>query len=121
MIFTGTNLKIADNSGALKVRCIKVMSKSKYRWGQLTDVVLVSVKKIRPHKKVKKKEKLRFLVVNTKKGINRYGQTIKFVQNTGVILKKDDPVPLASRISLVSPFEFRKNFRRIVVMASVNV
>ena len=121
MIFTGTNLKIADNSGALKVRCIKVMSRSKYRWGRLSDVVLVSIKKIRPHKKVKKKEKLRFLVINTKKGINRIGQIIKFAQNSGVVLKKEDPVPLASRISLVSPFEFRKNFRRVVVMASVNV
>jgi large subunit ribosomal protein L14 len=121
MIFTGTNLKIADNSGALKVRCIKIMSRSKYRWGHLGDVALVSIKKIRPHKKVKKKEKLRFLVVNTKKGVERIGQIIRFVQNSGVVLKKDDPVPVASRISLVSPFEFRKNFRRIVVMSSVNV
>jgi large subunit ribosomal protein L14 len=121
MIFTGTNLKIADNSGALKARCIKVMSRSKYRWGTLGDIVLVSIKKIKPYKRVKKKEKLRFLVVNTKKGVFRVGQIIKFAQNSGVILKKDDPVPLASRVSLVSPFEFRKNFRRVVIMSSVNI
>jgi large subunit ribosomal protein L14 len=121
MIFTGTNLKISDNSGALMVRCIKVMSRSKYRWGRLADIVLISVKKSRPLKKVKKKEKLRFLIVNTKKSLNRIGQQVKFVQNSGVILKKDDPVPLASRISLVSPFEFRRNYRRVVVMSSVNV
>jgi ribosomal protein L14 len=87
----------------------------------LTDIVLISVKKSKPLKKVKKKEKLRFLVINTKKGIKRAGQEIRFVQNAGVILKKDDPVPIASRISLVSPFEFRRNYRRIVVMSSVNV
>jgi large subunit ribosomal protein L14 len=121
MLFTGSRLKVGDNSGALKVACIKVMSRSKYRWAQLTDVVLISVKRIKPHKRVKKKEKLRFLLVNTKKGIKRIGQVIYFVQNGGVISKKEDPVPLASRVSLVSPFEFRKNFRRVVTMSSVNV
>jgi len=121
MIFTGTRLPVGDNSGALLVQCIKIMSKSKYRWGSLADVALVSVKRVRPAKRVKKKEKHRFLIVNTKLGVLRYSELLRFATNSGVVLKKEDAVPIASRVSLIAPFELRRNFRRIVTMASVNV
>lgn len=121
MIFTGSRLPIGDNSGALMVQCIKVMSRSKYRWGVLGDIILVAVKKARPGKRVRKKEKHRCLLVSTRLGTERNSEALTFASNVGVILKKDDAVPVASRVRAIVPFELRRAFRRIVTMASLNV
>jgi len=121
MLFTGSIVAVGDNSGARTVRCLKVVSRSKYRWAQLGDVVLVVPRRLRPHKKVRRKEKHRFLLVNTRRGLQRAGQKVLFGTNAGIILKRDDAVPLASRIRLMAPFELRRSFRRVVTMAASNL
>jgi len=110
MLFTGSILAVGDNSGARTVRCLKVVSKSKYRWGRLGDIILAVPQRVRPHKRVRRKEKHRFLLVNTRLGLSRPGQLLAFATNAGIILKKDDAVPLASRIRLMAPFELRRSF-----------
>jgi large subunit ribosomal protein L14 len=122
MIFTGTNLYSGDNSGARRVQNIKIISRSKYRWGFFGDIALVTVKKARPNKRVKKSEKWRFVLINMKKNTVRLGHVLRFTLNAGVVLKKDDIVPFASRVTLNVPFELRpKGFRRILTMASINI
>jgi ribosomal protein L14 len=122
MIFTGTTIYVGDNSGAIKSQVIKIVSRSKYRWGQIGDVALVTVKKIRPRKKIKKSEKCRLIVANSRTGVKRIGQTLTFSVNAGIILKKDDPVPIGSRVHLSIPFEVRQSgYRRVLTMSSVNL
>ena len=122
MLFTGTTLYIGDNSGARKVNIIKVISRSKYRWGRVADVTLSSIKKARPHKKMKKSEKCRVIIINAKNYLNRLGHILKFQINSGIVLKKDDPIPIGSRVHLRVPFEVRPvGFRRLLTMASINI
>jgi large subunit ribosomal protein L14 len=122
MIFPNSILLIGDNPGAIKVKVIKVISRSKYRWGTISDIVLASVCKARTKKRVKKSEKCRIVIVNIKKICTRINQKIAFYMNTGIVLKKTELVPLASRITLPIPFELKeKGFRRILTMASINL
>jgi len=122
MIFPHTRFYCGDNSGALILQCIKVLSISKTRWGKVGDIMLVTVKKSKPNKKVKKSEKHRALIINTKSIISRSATFLSFYSNVAVILKKDEFEPLASRISVPAPVEIRhKGFLRILTMSSFSV
>ncbi len=87
MIQTETVLNVADNSGARKVLCIKVLGGSKKRYAQIGDVIKVTVKDAIPRGKVKKGEICNALIVRTKKGVRRSdGSLIRFDGNAAVLL-----------------------------------
>lgn len=94
MIQVETNLEVADNSGAKKVQCIKVIGGSKRKVASVGDVIIVSIKQAIPRGKVKKGDVHRALIVRTKKEIHRQdGSSVRFDTNAVVIVNKDgDPV-----------------------------
>ncbi len=98
MIQMQTNLDIADNSGAKKVMCIKVLGGSHRRYAGIGDVIKVSVKDAIPRGKVKKGEVYNALVVRTRKGVRRAdGSVIRFDGNAAVILNANLQ-PVGTRI-----------------------
>jgi large subunit ribosomal protein L14 len=122
MVFTGTQLYVADNSGGYLAYCVKLVSRPRFRWATVGDTLLVTMKRIRPNRRVKKGELYRALLVNTRTPLRRTADSLAFHQNCVVVLKKDDVVPLASRLKATAPFELRtKGFRRILTMSSFNV
>ena len=94
MIQTETVLNVADNSGARKVLCIKVLGGSRKRYAQIGDVIKVTVKDAIPRGKVKKGDVYNALVVRTKKGVRRPdGSLIRFDGNAAVLLdNKREPI-----------------------------
>ncbi|MCL4554557.1 MAG: 50S ribosomal protein L14 [Actinobacteria bacterium] len=87
MIQAETRLKVADNSGARKIACIKVLGGSKRRYAYVGDVIVCSVKEALPHGNVKKGDVVRAVIVRTKKEIRRKdGSYIKFDENAAVII-----------------------------------
>lgn len=87
MIQAETRLKVADNSGARKVACIKVLGGSKRRYARVGDVIVCSVKEAIPNGAVKKSDVVRAVVVRTKKEYRRKdGSYIKFDENAAVII-----------------------------------
>ena len=98
MIQTETNLSIADNSGAKRVQCIKVLGGSKRRYAAVGDVIVVSVKEAAPRGKVKKGDVHRAVVVRTSKEIRRVdGSAIRFDNNAAVLINKQEE-PIGTRI-----------------------
>ena len=98
MIQTETMLEIADNSGARKVQCIKVLGGSHRRYAGIGDIIKVPVKEAIPRGKVKKGQVLTALVVRTKKGVRRPdGSLIKFDGNAAVLLNAQKQ-PIGTRI-----------------------
>ncbi len=98
MIQVETNLDVADNSGARKVQCIKVIGGAGRRYASVGDVIIVSVKKAIPKGKVKQGDVQRALIVRTKKEIRREdGSTIRFDSNAAVLVNKDGE-PIGTRI-----------------------
>ena len=95
MIYVQTNLEVADNSGALKVRCIKVLNNKKI--GSIGSLILVAIKKINPKKKILKGSIYKCVVVRLKKKINRQGGYISISENAVVILN-NNLMPIATRI-----------------------
>jgi large subunit ribosomal protein L14 len=93
MIQQETNLEVADNSGAKKVRCFKVLKGSKRRYAAVGDIIICSVKEADPQGIVKKGEVVRAVIVRTKSYIRRSdGSLIRFYDNSCVILDdKDNP------------------------------
>ncbi|BDV00080.1 50S ribosomal protein L14 [Thermodesulfomicrobium sp. WS] len=118
MIQMQTTLDVADNSGAKKVACIKVLGGSKRRYAQVGDVIMVSVKEAIPHGKVKKGDVLQAVIVRTKKEIGRPdGTYIRFDTNSAVLLNKNME-PIGTRIFGPVARELRaKNFMKIVSLA----
>jgi len=94
MIQPFTRLKVADNSGAKEIMCIKVLGGSKRRYARVGDVIVASVKKALPNGKVKKGQVVKAVVVRTKKEIQREnGSLIRFDDNAAVIIDaKKEPV-----------------------------
>ena len=98
MIQGFTRLKVADNSGAKEIMCIKVLGGSKRRYASVGDVIVASVKKALPTGKVKKGKVVKAVVVRTKKEIQREnGSLIRFDDNAAVIID-DKKEPIGTRI-----------------------
>ena len=118
MIQMQTNLDVADNSGARRVQCIKVLGGSKRKYASVGDIIVVSVKEALPTARVKKGEVARAVVVRTKRGYQRPdGTYIKFDTNSAVLITKDNE-PIGTRIFGPVARELRaKRFMKIVSLA----
>ena len=118
MIQQQTLLKVADNSGAKEIMCIRVLGGSKRKYGNIGDVIVASVKSATPGGVVKKGDVVKAVVVRTKKGARRKdGSYIRFDENAAVIIK-DDLTPRGTRIFGPVARELReKKFMKIVSLA----
>ena len=118
MIQQQTLLKVADNSGAKEIMCIRVLGGSKRKYGNIGDVIVASVKSATPGGVVKKGDVVKAVVVRTVKGARRKdGSYIRFDENAAVIIK-DDGNPRGTRIFGPVARELReKQFMKIVSLA----
>ncbi|MCB1564036.1 MAG: 50S ribosomal protein L14 [Rhodospirillales bacterium] len=118
MIQMQTVLDVADNSGAKKVQCIKVLGGSHRRTANVGDIIKVSVKEAIPRGRVKKGQVLDAVVVRTKKGMNRQnGEVIRFDGNAAVLVNKNKE-PIGTRIFGPVTRELRGlGFMRIISLA----
>lgn len=118
MIQMQSRLDVADNSGAKKVQCIKVLGGSKRKYAHLGDLIVVSVKEAMPNGKVKKGEVMTAVVVRTKKAVARKdGTYIRFDENAAVLLNKQGAL-VGNRVFGPVARELRtKDFMRIVSLA----
>jgi large subunit ribosomal protein L14 len=118
MIQMQSNLEVADNSGARRVQCIKVLGGAKRRYAHVGDIIVVSIKEAIPRGRVKKGEVRKAIVVRVKKDIQRRdGSVIRFDSNAAVIVN-DKGEPLGTRIFGPVPRELRaKNHMKIVSLA----
>lgn len=118
MIQTETKLKVADNSGAKVVSCIKVLGGSKRRYASVGDVIVVAVKEAMPNSKVKKGDVVRAVVVRTAKGLRRLdGSYIRFDDNSAVLINQQRE-PIGTRIFGPVARELRlKKFMKIISLA----
>jgi len=118
VIQTETVLNVADNSGARKVLCIKVLGGSKRRYAQIGDVIRVTVKDAIPRGKVKKGEICNALIVRTRKGVRRSdGSLIRFDSNAAVLLDNKRE-PLGTRVFGPVTRELRAgNYLKIISLA----
>lgn len=117
MIQKGTNLTIADNSGAKSIRVIQLLGGTKRRYARIGDVVVASVKEAEPGKEVKKKQVVRAVIVRQKSAFSRAdGSYVRFDSNDGVIV--DGVNPKGNRIFGPIPRELRqKGFGGIISLA----
>jgi len=118
MIQMQSNLDVADNSGARRVQCIKVLGGSKRKFASVGDVVVVTVKEAIPRGRVKKGDIHRAVIVRTAKEIRRTdGSTIKFDRNAAVLISKTGE-PIGTRIFGPVVRELRgKKFMKIISLA----
>jgi large subunit ribosomal protein L14 len=118
MIQMESVLDVADNSGAKRVKCIKVLGGSKWKYAGIGDIIAVSVKDAAPNGKVKKGQIARAVIVRTKKEVRRSdGSYIRFDTNSAVLINKDNE-PVGSRIFGPVARELRaKRFMKIVSLA----
>ena len=118
MIQMQTEMKVADNSGARLVECIKVLGGSKRRYAGVGDVIKVTVKEAIPRGRVRKGQVLDAVVVRTKKGVRRAdGSVIRFDGNAAVLLNAQKQ-PIGTRIFGPVTRELRSdNFMRIISLA----
>jgi large subunit ribosomal protein L14 len=118
MIQQETNLDVADNSGARRVQCIKVLGGSKRRYASVGDVIVVSVKEAIPRGRVKKGSVMKAIVVRTAKDIRRAdGSSIRFDRNAAVLINAQGE-PVGTRIFGPVPRELRaKNQMKIISLA----
>jgi large subunit ribosomal protein L14 len=118
MIQMQTNLDVADNSGARRVMCIKVLGGSKRKYAAVGDVIVVSIKEAIPKGRVKKGDVHRAVIVRTAKEIRRVdGSSIKFDRNAAVLINKQGE-PIGTRIFGPVTRELRgKKFMKIISLA----
>jgi len=118
MIQAQTKLKVADNSGAKLLSCIKVLGGSKRRYASIGDIVVVSIKEAMPNSKVRKGDVARAVIVRTAKEIRRTdGSYIKFDDNSAVLINQQKE-PIGTRIFGPVARELRaKNFMKIISLA----
>ena len=90
MILEESYLKVADNTGAKEIHCIRVLGGSKRKYGNIGDVIVASVRKAAPGGTVKKGEVVKAVIVRTKRGVRREdGSYVRFDENAAVIIKED--------------------------------
>ncbi len=118
MIQTETTLNVADNSGAKKVLCIRVLGGTRRRYAGIGDVITVTVKEAIPHAKVKKGDVMKAVIVRTAKEMKRMDDTwIKFDENAAVMLS-DSGEPVGTRIFGPVARELRnQGFMKIISLA----
>ena len=118
MIQMQTNLDVADNSGARRVMCIKVLGGSKRRYATVGDIIVVSIKEAIPRGKVKKGDVHQAVIVRTAKEIHRAdGSSIRFDRNAAVLINKQGE-PIGTRIFGPVTRELRgKKFMKIISLA----
>ncbi len=118
MIQQQTRLKVADNTGAKEIMCIRVMGGSVRRYGNIGDTIIASVKKATPGGVVKKGDVVKAVIVRSKKGVSRAdGSHISFDENAAVIIR-DDKNPRGTRIFGPVARELRdKEYMKILSLA----
>jgi large subunit ribosomal protein L14 len=118
MIQAESNLEVADNSGARRVQCIKVLGGSKRKYASVGDVIVVSVKEAIPRGRVKKGDVMQAVVVRTAKDIHRQdGSSIRFDSNAAVLINKQGE-PVGTRIFGPVTRELRaRRYMKIVSLA----
>jgi large subunit ribosomal protein L14 len=118
MIQSETNLEVADNSGARRVQCIRVLGGSRRRWASVGDVIVVAVKEAIPRGKVKKGDVHRAVIVRTAKEIHRQdGSAIRFDRNAAVLINNQGE-PIGTRIFGPVTRELRaRRFMKIISLA----
>ena len=118
MIQTETFLKVADNTGAKEIKCIRVLGGSKRKYGNIGDVIVASVRKSTPGGQVKKGEVVKAVIVRSAKGVRRAdGTYVRFDDNAAVLIK-DDKNPRGTRIFGPVARELRdKDYMKILSLA----
>ncbi len=122
MIQSESYLKVADNTGAKEIKCIRVLGGSGRKFGNIGDVIVASVRKAAPGGTAKKGEVVRAVIVRTKKGVHRPdGTYVRFDENAAVLIK-DDKNPKGTRIFGPVARELRdKDFVKICSLAPETV
>ena len=112
-------LNVADNTGAKKIMCIRVLGGYKKRYGRLGDIITITVKEAQPHSMVKKGDVLKAVIVRTKKEIRRRdGSYLRFDDNAAVIVDPKTKNPQGTRIFGPVARELRtKGFNKIISLA----
>ena len=118
MVQTTSTLDVADNSGAKKVMCIRVLGGTKRKYASIGDIIVVSIKEAIPNAKVKKGEVAKAVIVRTKKEVSSGdGSYIRFDTNSAVLVDKDNE-PVGTRIFGPVARELRaKRFMKIISLA----
>ena len=118
MIQMESNLDVADNSGARRVCCIKVLGGSKRKYAHIGDTIVVSIKEAIPRGRVKKGEVMKAVIVRTRQGVRRSdGSLIRFDRNAAVLINAQGE-PVGTRIFGPVPRELRaKNHMKIISLA----
>ena len=118
MVQMESYLKVADNTGAKEIHCIRVLGGSKRKFGNIGDVIVASVRKANPGGTVKKGDVVKAVIVRTKRGVRREdGSYVRFDENAAVIIKEDRN-PKGTRIFGPVARELReKDFMKILSLA----
>ncbi len=118
MIQPESFLKVADNTGAKEIKCIRVLGGSKRKFGNIGDVIVASVRKAAPNGTVKKGEVVKAVIVRTKRGVRRSdGTYVRFDENAAVLIKEDKN-PRGTRIFGPVARELRdKEYMKILSLA----
>ena len=118
MIQQESYLKVADNTGAKEIKCIRVLGGSKRKFGNIGDVIVASVRKANPGGTVKKGEVVKAVIVRTQKGVRRAdGSYVRFDENAAVLIKEDKN-PRGTRIFGPVARELRdKDYMKILSLA----
>ena len=118
MIQQESYLKVADNTGAKEIKCIRVLGGSKRKYGNIGDVIVASVRKVQPGGQVKKGEVVRAVIVRSAKGVRRAdGTYVRFDENAAVLIREDKN-PRGTRICGPVARELRdKEFMKILSLA----
>ena len=118
MVQMESYLKVADNTGAKEIHCIRVLGGSRRKYGNIGDIIVASVRKAAPGGTVKKGEVVKAVIVRTKRGVRREdGSYVRFDENAAVIIKEDHN-PRGTRIFGPVARELReKDFMKILSLA----
>ena len=118
MIQQESYLRVADNTGAKEIKCIRVLGGSKRKYGNIGDVIVASVRKANPGGTVKKGDVVKAVIVRSKRGVRREdGSYVRFDENAAVIIKEDHN-PRGTRIFGPVARELReKDFMKILSLA----